>query len=42
VWIAEVVEGLRKNGAEGDGQIEARVASEVAEMCAKFPIYEGM
>jgi glycine hydroxymethyltransferase len=42
VWIAEVVEGLRKNGEAGDGQVEARVAGEVAELCAKFPIYEGM
>ncbi len=42
VWIAEVVEGLRKNGEAGDGQVEARVAGEVAQLCAKFPIYEGM
>jgi len=42
VWIAEVVEGLRKNGEAGDGQVEARVAGEVAELCAKFPIYEGL
>ena len=42
VWIADVVEGLRKNGEAGDGQVEARVAAEVAELCAKFPIYEGM
>ncbi len=38
-WIAEVVEGLRKNGAEGDAQIEASVAARVAELCARFPIY---
>jgi glycine hydroxymethyltransferase len=42
VWIAEVVEGLRRNGEAGDGQVEARVAGEVAELCARFPIYEGM
>jgi glycine hydroxymethyltransferase len=42
MWIADVVEGLRKNGEAGDGQVEARVAGEVAELCAKFPIYEGM
>jgi glycine hydroxymethyltransferase len=40
--IADVVEGLRKNGAEGDGQVEARVASEVAELCARFPIYQEL
>ncbi|MBK8628846.1 MAG: serine hydroxymethyltransferase [Sphingomonadales bacterium] len=37
--IADVVEGLRKNGEAGDGQIEARVAAEVSELCARFPIY---
>ncbi len=42
VWIADVVEGLRKNGEAGDGQIEARVAAEVSELCARFPIYEGL
>ena len=37
--IAEVAEGLRTNGAEGDGQIEAHVRGRVAELCARFPIY---
>ena len=40
--IAEVVEGLRKNGEAGDAQIEASVAARVQELCARFPIYEGM
>ncbi len=40
--IADVVEGLRKNGPEGDGQVEARVAGEVADLCARFPIYQGL
>jgi glycine hydroxymethyltransferase len=40
--IADVVEGLRKNGAEGDGQIEAKIAAEVSDLCARFPIYEGL
>jgi glycine hydroxymethyltransferase len=40
--IADVVEGLRKNGAEGDGQIEAKIASEVSDLCARFPIYQGL
>jgi glycine hydroxymethyltransferase len=40
--IADVVEGLRTNGAEGDGQVEARVAREVADLCARFPIYPGL
>ena len=40
--IAEVVDGLRKNGEEGDAQIEAAVRTRVEELCARFPIYEGM
>ena len=40
--IAEVVEGLAKNGAEGDGQVEASVRGRVAELCARFPVYPGM
>jgi glycine hydroxymethyltransferase len=40
--IADVVEGLRKNGAEGDGQVEARVAAEAEALCARFPIYPGL
>ncbi len=40
--IAEVVEGLRKNGEEGDAQVEASVAARVEELCARFPIYQGM
>jgi glycine hydroxymethyltransferase len=40
--IAEVVEGLRKNGDEGDAQVEASVAARVEALCARFPIYQGM
>ncbi|MEP7349538.1 MAG: serine hydroxymethyltransferase [Sphingorhabdus sp.] len=40
--IAEVVEGLRKNGEAGDAQIEQSVQARVEELCARFPIYEGM
>ncbi|HUG45887.1 MAG TPA: serine hydroxymethyltransferase [Sphingomicrobium sp.] len=39
--IAQVVEGLRKNGEAGDAQVEQSVARRVGEMCARFPIYEG-
>jgi glycine hydroxymethyltransferase len=39
--IAEVVEGLRKNGEAGDAQIEASVRGRVQELCARFPIYSG-
>jgi glycine hydroxymethyltransferase len=40
--IAEVIEGLRKNGEEGDAQVEASVLSRVEALCACFPIYPGM
>ena len=39
--IAEVVEGLRKNGEAGDGQVEQSVAARVRELCQRFPIYQG-
>ncbi|MCW2394189.1 MULTISPECIES: serine hydroxymethyltransferase [unclassified Sphingobium] len=38
-WIAEVVEGLRRNGDEGDGQIEAHVREKVKALTVAFPIY---
>jgi glycine hydroxymethyltransferase len=40
--IAEVVEGLAKNGPEGDAQIEQSVRARVSELCAAFPVYPGM
>jgi len=40
--IAEVVEGLRKNGEAGDGQIEASVRDRVEALCARFPIYPDL
>ncbi|WP_353227210.1 serine hydroxymethyltransferase [Novosphingobium sp.] len=40
--IAEVVEGLARNGDEGDGQVEQRVRDRVAELCAAYPIYPEM
>jgi glycine hydroxymethyltransferase len=39
--IAEVVEGLAKNGPEGDAQIEESVRGRVSELCASFPVYPG-
>ncbi|MBO9576540.1 MAG: serine hydroxymethyltransferase [Sphingobium sp.] len=38
-WIAEVVEGLKRNGDEGDGQTEAHVRERVKALTAEFPIY---
>ena len=40
--IAEVVEGLSRNGEEGDGQVEERVRAQVEELCQSFPVYPGM
>ena len=40
--IAEVVDGLSKNGPEGDAQVEESVRNRVAELCADFPVYPGM
>ena len=39
--IAQVVEGLRKNGDEGDAQVEEHVRGQVAQLCAAFPVYPG-
>lgn len=40
--IAEVVDGLSKNGPEGDAQVEESVRRRVSELCADFPVYPGM
>ena len=40
--IAEVVDGLARNGDEGDGQVEARIRARVEDLCAAFPIYPEM
>ena len=37
--VADVLDGLRKNGEAGDAQIEASVRERVAALCARFPIY---
>ncbi|OYX15870.1 MAG: serine hydroxymethyltransferase, partial [Sphingomonadales bacterium 32-67-7] len=39
--IAEVLEGMRKNGDEGDAQIEEGVRRRVIELCEAFPVYPG-
>ena len=38
-WIIEVVDGLAANGEERNAAVEAKVRSEVAKLCAGFPIY---
>ena len=39
--IAEVVDGLSKNGADGDADVEQSVRDRVSELCDKFPVYPG-
>ncbi|WP_305040815.1 serine hydroxymethyltransferase [Erythrobacter sp. SDW2] len=39
VLIAEVVDGLSKNGPEGDAQVEESVRRRVSELCSQFPVY---
>ena len=41
-WIVEVVDGLAANGEEGNGDVEAKVKAEVADLCARFPIYPNL
>ncbi|HEX8303223.1 serine hydroxymethyltransferase [Sphingomonas sp.] len=37
--VADVLEGLRKNGEAGDAQVEMAVHERVRAMCERFPIY---
>jgi glycine hydroxymethyltransferase len=40
--IADVLDGLRANGHEGNGEVEAAVKRRVRELCARFPIYADL
>ncbi len=37
--IADVLDGLKANGHEGNGAVEAEVNGRVRALCARFPIY---
>ncbi|NOD99696.1 serine hydroxymethyltransferase, partial [Ruegeria sp. HKCCD6228] len=41
-WIIEVVDGLAANGEDDNGAVEAKVKAEVADLCARFPIYPNL
>ncbi len=41
-WIVEVVDGLAANGEDGNGAVEEKVKGEVAELCARFPLYPNL
>ena len=40
--IIAVVDGLAQNGEDANAAVEARVRAEVADICARFPIYPGL
>jgi glycine hydroxymethyltransferase len=37
--IADVLDGIARNGPEGDAQVETQVRGKVRDLCARFPIY---
>ena len=37
--IAEVLEGLAKNGEEGNGAVEEKIKNEATALCRRFPLY---
>jgi glycine hydroxymethyltransferase len=37
--IAEVLEGLAKNGEAGNGKVEEKIKAEATALCKRFPIY---
>ena len=37
--IAEVLDGLAQNGAEGNASVESKVKAESIDLCKRFPIY---
>ncbi|HEX6219394.1 MAG TPA: serine hydroxymethyltransferase, partial [Sphingomicrobium sp.] len=39
--VADVLDGLQQNGADGNGEVEKAVNERVRALCARFPIYEG-
>ncbi|MEO0666702.1 MAG: serine hydroxymethyltransferase [Pseudomonadota bacterium] len=41
-WIIEVVDGLAANGEDANGAVEDKVKAEVAQLCARFPLYPNL
>jgi len=39
--VADVLDGLAKNGEQGDAQVENAVQQRVNALCHRFPIYQG-
>jgi glycine hydroxymethyltransferase len=40
--IADVLDGLKANGHEGNGDVEAGVKARVRALCDRFPIYQSL
>ncbi|MEO5494093.1 MAG: serine hydroxymethyltransferase [Sphingomonas sp.] len=40
--VADVLDGLAKNGEQGDAQVENAVRQRVNALCHRFPIYQGL
>jgi glycine hydroxymethyltransferase len=40
--IVEVIDGVARNGEEGNAEVEAAVKARVKALCARFPIYEDL
>ena len=38
--VADVLDGLKANGVDGNGAVEAQVNDRVRALCARFPIYQ--
>ena len=38
--VADVLDGLAKQGEAGDAAVEANVRERVRALCARFPIYQ--
>jgi glycine hydroxymethyltransferase len=38
--IAEVLDGLAKNGEAGNAKVEEKVKAEATALCKRFPIYQ--
>src|SRR5947199_10565281 len=37
--VADVLDGLKSNGLENNGEVEREVNGRVRDLCARFPIY---
>ena len=40
--VADVLDGLKANGEEGNAAVEAEVKARVRALCARFPIYQDL